>query len=152
MDAESARNDKGPEPKVAYIGEGVVIKGELSAPDTVVVDGLIEGELSARCVRVGVTGSLKGSVTVTDADIRGTVTDKLEVQQLLTVRSTGRVEASISYGELQIEKGAIIAGDISSTDVRSAKGSEQSPGRAKLAPVGGSTVEIKRSAGPTASS
>ena len=49
MDADSTRNDKGPEPKVAYIGEGVVIKGELSAPDTVVVDGLIEGEVSARC-------------------------------------------------------------------------------------------------------
>jgi cytoskeletal protein CcmA (bactofilin family) len=138
------------EPKVAYIGEGVVFKGVLSAPEMIVVDGLIEGEVSARCVRVGVTGALKGSVTVTDADIQGSVSDKLEVKQLLIVRSTGRVEANISYGELQIERGAIITGDVSSTDVRSVKAPDQSGMRAKLAPVAavGQPVELKRTAGP----
>jgi cytoskeletal protein CcmA (bactofilin family) len=153
MVAEDDKEYKKTEPKVAYIGEGVVFKGEIAAPETVIVDGSVEGELSARCVRVGVSGSLKGSITVTDADIQGTVTDKLEVKQLLIIRSTGRVEANVSYGELQIEKGAIITGAVSSTDVRSAKTSDQSMMRAKLAPVAPATsaptLELKRTATPS---
>src|SRR6266545_5613248 len=101
------------EPNVVYIGEGVTFKGELAAPELVVIDGTVEGEVRARCARVGATGTLKGSVVVTDADIQGSVSDKLEVKQLLIVRSTGHIEAEISYGELQIEKGAIISGALS---------------------------------------
>ena len=146
MDSVDDTTEKKPEAKVAYIGEGVIFKGELSAPELVVVDGSVEGELSARCVRVGVSGSLKGTVTVTDADIHGTVSDKLEVKQLLIVRATGRVDANISYGQLQIEKGAILTGELSSTDVRG-KG-EHIAQRAKLAPVGNTTptpaLELKR--------
>jgi cytoskeletal protein CcmA (bactofilin family) len=149
MDSVDETTEKKPDPKVAYIGEGVIFKGELSAPELVVIDGSVEGEVSARCVRVGVSGSLKGTVTVTDADIQGTVSDKLEVKQLLIVRSTGRVDANISYGQLQIEKGAVLTGELSSTDVRS-KG-EHIAQRAKLAPVSTTTptptLELKRAGG-----
>jgi cytoskeletal protein CcmA (bactofilin family) len=153
MDSADETTDKKPDPKVAYIGEGVIFKGELSAPELVVIDGSVEGEVSARCVRVGVSGSLKGTVTVTDADIQGTVSDKLEVKQLLIVRATGRVDANISYGQLQIEKGAVLTGELSSTDVRS-KGEHISQ-RAKLSPVANSTptptLELKRAGGSSAS-
>ena len=149
MDSVDETTEKKPEPKVAYIGEGVVFKGELSAPELIVVDGSIEGEVSARCVRVGVSGSLKGTVTVTDADIHGSISDKLEVKQLLIVRSTGRVDVNISYGQLQIEKGAIITGELASTDVRG-KG-EHIGQRTKLAPVANATptptLELKRAGG-----
>jgi cytoskeletal protein CcmA (bactofilin family) len=148
MDSVDETTEKKPDPKVAYIGEGVIFKGELSAPELVVIDGSVEGEVSARCVRVGVSGSLKGTVTVTDADIQGTVSDKLD-KQLLIVRSTGRVDANISYGQLQIEKGAVLTGELSSTDVRS-KG-EHIAQRAKLAPVSTTTptpaLELKRAGG-----
>ncbi|HEY4919738.1 MAG TPA: polymer-forming cytoskeletal protein [Xanthobacteraceae bacterium] len=129
------------EPNVVYIGEGVTFKGELSAPELVVIDGAVEGEVRARCARVGATGSLKGSVIVTDADIQGSVSDRLEVKQLLIVRSTGHVEAEISYGELQIEKGAIISGALTSTDLRSAN-SDQPQNKAKR--TGPPTLELKR--------
>ena len=33
MDSVDDTNEKKPEPKVAYIGEGVIFKGELSAPE-----------------------------------------------------------------------------------------------------------------------
>jgi len=120
--AEGPETTRTCEPNVVYIGEGVTFKGELSVPELVVIDGTVEGEVRARCARVGTTGSLKGSVIVTDADIQGSVSDRLEVKQLLIVRSTGHVEAEISYGELQIEKGAIISGALTSTDLRSANG------------------------------
>jgi cytoskeletal protein CcmA (bactofilin family) len=139
--SDASDNPKMCEPNVVYIGEGVTFKGELSAPELVIIDGAVEGEVRARSARVGATGSLKGSVIVTDADIQGTVSDKLEVKQLLIVRSTGHIEAEISYGELQIEKGAIITGALSSTDLRSSNADQQSA-KAKRPPP--PTLELKR--------
>ena len=109
------------EANVAYIGEGVIVKGEISVPDILVVDGIVEGNLTARAIRVGPTGSIKGNIVSTEAEVHGSVSEKVEVKQLLIVRSTGRIDGEISYGEVQIEKGAIITGAFSSTDFRSDK-------------------------------
>ena len=61
------------EPNVAYIGAGVTIKGEISAPDVIVVDGVIEGDVTARSIRVGVSGSIKGNVVANEAEVHGTL-------------------------------------------------------------------------------
>ncbi|MEI7803977.1 MAG: polymer-forming cytoskeletal protein [Hyphomicrobiales bacterium] len=109
------------ESNVAYIGEGVTVKGEISVPDIIVVDGTVEGDLTARSIRVGPSGIIKGNIVSTDADVHGSISEKLEVKQLLIVRATGRIDGNISYGEVQIEKGAVISGAFASTDFRSDK-------------------------------
>ncbi|RTL48998.1 MAG: polymer-forming cytoskeletal protein [Bradyrhizobiaceae bacterium] len=109
------------EPNVAYIGEGCNFKGVLQVPDSIVIDGVVEGDLTARSIKVGSSGAIKGNIIATEADIQGTVTENLEVKQLLIVRLTGRIEGTVSYGELQLEKGAVITGSFSSTDFRSEK-------------------------------
>ena len=43
-----------------YIGEGVTIKGEISVPDTLVVCGTVEGDVSVGNLVVGETGVIKG--------------------------------------------------------------------------------------------
>ncbi len=122
MSDQSKMNDFRPsEPNVAYIGEGVTVKGEISVPDIIVVDGIVEGELTARAIRVGPSGAIKGNIISTEADVHGTISEKLEVKQLLIVRATGRIDGNISYGEVQIEKGAVISGGFASTDFRSDK-------------------------------
>ncbi len=118
---EKADGFRPSEPNVAYIGEGVSFKGEIAVPDVIVVDGVVEGDLTARSIRVGPSGAIKGNIVATDADVHGIIAEKLEVKQLLIVRATGRIEGNVSYGELQIEKGAVISGGFSSTDFRSEK-------------------------------
>lgn len=130
---------------VAYIGAGVTLKGEVSVPDLIVVDGAIEGNVTARVVRVGETGVIRGNVSAIEADISGSVSDHVETKQLLLVRSTGRIEGRIVYGEIELEKGAVVAGDLSATDdyravAKSAKTAAQEHGEAEapaLARVGG---------------
>ena len=51
-------------------------------------------------------------------EICGKVVEKLDVKCLLILRSSGRVDANVSYGLLQIEQGASIAGGLSSTEYR----------------------------------
>ena len=108
-----------PDANRLYIGEGVTIKGEISVPDTLVVCGSLEGDVSVGNLVVGETGAIKGRITVAEnAEISGKVFEKLEVKCLLILRSTGRVDGNISYGLLQIEQGASIAGGLSSTEYR----------------------------------
>lgn len=132
------------EPNVVYIGEGCVFKGELQAPEALIIDGTVEGELTARSIRVGATGVVKGNIVVTDADIEGTVIEILEVKQLLTVRSTGRIEANVSYGELQLEKGAVIMGAFSSTDFRPDRKHSQQKEKDKDSPMKESVLKVDR--------
>jgi len=132
------------EPNVVYIGEGCVFKGELQAPEALIIDGTVEGELTARSIRVGATGVVKGNIVVTDADIEGTVIEILEVKQLLTVRSTGRIEANVSYGELQLEKGAVIMGAFSSTDFRPDRKHSQQKEKDKDSPMKESVLNVDR--------
>jgi cytoskeletal protein CcmA (bactofilin family) len=97
---------------VVYVGAGVTLKGQLSVPDVVVVDGLVEGDIKARAVLVGKTGVIRGTIAATEADIGGQVVSHVEIDHLLVVRSTGRVEGRVVYGEIELEKGAVLMGDL----------------------------------------
>ena len=111
--------DSMPDASRLYIGEGVTIKGEISVPDTLVVCGSVEGDVSVGNLVVGETGVIKGRIIVAqNAEISGKVFEKLDVKCLMILRSTSRVDGNVSYGMLQIEQGATIAGGISSTDYR----------------------------------
>jgi len=101
---------------VAYIGAGVTLKGEISVPDLIVVDGAVEGDITARVVCVGQSGVVRGNLSATEADISGWVAEHVEIKQLLIVRATGRVEGRVVYGEIELEKGAVVTGDLSTTD------------------------------------
>jgi cytoskeletal protein CcmA (bactofilin family) len=108
-----------PDASRLYIGEGVTIKGEISVPDTLVVCGSVEGDVSVGNLVVGETGVIKGrTIVAQNAEISGKVFEKLDVKCLMILRSTSRVDGNVSYGMLQIEQGATIAGGISSSEYR----------------------------------
>jgi cytoskeletal protein CcmA (bactofilin family) len=124
----SSAVDSMPDASRLYIGEGVTIKGEISVPDTLVVCGSVEGDVSVGNLVVGETGVIKGRIIVAqNAEISGKVFEKLDVKCLMILRSTSRVDGNVSYGMLQIEQGATIAGGISSTEYRP----EQKPARSE---------------------
>jgi cytoskeletal protein CcmA (bactofilin family) len=95
------------------IREGVTIKGGVTVPDTLVVSGRIEGDVSARKLVVGKTGAIRGKIVVEEsADIFGRVFESLDVKGLLVLRSTSHVDGTVNYGLLQIEQGANLIGEI----------------------------------------
>jgi cytoskeletal protein CcmA (bactofilin family) len=115
---------------ILFVGEMVTIKGEIAVPDTMVVCGVVEGDVSVGNLIVRETGVIKGKIVVAqNAEIFGRVIDKLDVKSHLIVRPTGRVDGDISYGALQIEEGAGIAGDITCNFRH-----EQKPAKCDLSP------------------
>jgi cytoskeletal protein CcmA (bactofilin family) len=117
---------EGAENSCAFFGEGVTFKGSITAPERIVVHGTVEGDLVARDLLVGPTGTIKGNVKVDQADIQGKVLQNIEARVCLSLRKTGRVEGSAVYGDIEIEKGGVLAGEVSSI-----KGNEKADGAAK---------------------
>ena len=76
------------------------------------VNGTLEGELSADELMVGQSGKLIGQITARNADIYGETHDTLTTSNHLVIRSTGRVHGKASYGELEIERGGLVTGTI----------------------------------------
>ncbi len=109
------------EPDTIYVGEGASVKGDILAPNMLVVDGCIEGSVIGRAIWVGPSGEIKGKIVVDEAEIYGKISEKIEVKELLSVHAAGQVFGEITYGELQLEKGAILCGTLSHNDLQSDK-------------------------------
>jgi len=128
----SAKVDRAPEADTLYIGQGATIKGAVVVSTVVVVDGVLEGDIDVDNLFVRATGTISGRIKVAkNAEIAGKVLDKLDVKGLLILRAGGRVNGSISFGTLTIERGATITGEVSSADYRT---NQQSSYRASLQP------------------
>jgi cytoskeletal protein CcmA (bactofilin family) len=148
--AKNAMDFRPEEENVAYIGAGVTLKGEISASDLIIVDGAIEGDVSARVIQVGQGGVIRGNVSATEADVSGWISDHIETKQLLVVRASGRVEGKVTYGEIELEKGAVITGDLTALeDYRATKAPAAKAAAAERMEVAGalpkpSTSSIER--------
>jgi cytoskeletal protein CcmA (bactofilin family) len=116
------------ESSCAYFGEGVVFKGSITAPEKVVVHGSVEGEIVARDLLVGPTGMITGRVSVDQANIQGKVFDHIVAKVCLSLRKTGRIEGSASYGEIEIEKGGVLSGEVSTIKSSESSDATQIPG------------------------
>ena len=106
-------NDKAIEAGCIVVGEGVTVTGEFSVPGRAVINGAIAGDLKADELLVGATGKVVGSVKVRRADIHGETHEKLMASELLVIRSTGRVNGSVIFGGIEIERGGSMHGTLS---------------------------------------
>jgi len=95
------------------VGEGVVLNGTLTVPNKALVSGAINGDLTVHSLTVGDTGKIEGKVDCQIADIAGHVKDDLRVNELLIIRAGSTISGNIYYKEIEIEKGAKIAGQLS---------------------------------------
>ncbi len=95
-----------------YIGEGVVFTGSIKAPNQAIISGKFDGELDARDVLIGVSGVVTGQTTAEFIDVKGVLNEAVTSRELLIVRDTGRVRGTVTYGEIEIERGGQVKGDM----------------------------------------
>ena len=103
--------------RTLIIGPGVSVKGEITSCNRLIVEGKIEAKL-ADCQNVIIKegGIFKGESTTENADVQGSFDGNLVVRGRLLVRASGRVSGKIAYGEIEIERGGKISGEISHED------------------------------------
>jgi len=95
-----------------YAGPGIKLKGEINGCDTLRVEGVVDGNAVARQLILCPGGSFLGTAEIDEAEIEGNFDGTLNVHGKLFLRSTGRITGTLSYGQIEIEKGGEIAGQI----------------------------------------
>ena len=100
--------------KRLIVGQGIRLSGEISSCDRLVVEGAVEATLNdTRALEIAESGRFTGGCEVEEADISGVYEGDLTVRKRLFVRGTGKLTGTVRYGELELERGGQIAGNIS---------------------------------------
>jgi cytoskeletal protein CcmA (bactofilin family) len=104
---------KGSAKRVLTVGPDIQMKGEIMTCDRVVIEGAVDATLrEVHTVELAESGSLKGMAEVQDAEISGVFEGDLLVRGRLIIYSTGKVRGNVTYGEIEIERGGQISGNI----------------------------------------
>src|SRR5438477_5902822 len=104
--------------RTLIIGPGVSVKGEITSCNRLIVEGKIEAKL-ADCPNVIIKegGVFNGESTTENAEVQGSFDGNLVVGGRLLVQATGPVSGKTAYGDIEIERGGKISGEISHEEV-----------------------------------
>jgi cytoskeletal protein CcmA (bactofilin family) len=95
------------------VGREITLSGEITSCDKLMVEGSVEANLTnCRDVDIAESGLFKGSASIEEAEIRGRFEGNLVVRKRLLIKASGRVSGTIRYGQIEIECGGQISGDI----------------------------------------
>ena len=105
------------------VGKGLSVAGEITSCDVLVVEGKVEAKLNdGKMLEITESGQFRGSVEIENADIAGRYDGQLVVHGRLTVRSTGRISGMVKYGELEVNAGGQVIGEMQVTTAGAAAG------------------------------
>jgi cytoskeletal protein CcmA (bactofilin family) len=102
-----------PEHKKLIVGRDISLNGEIRTCDTLVVEGRVEAVLQdCKNIEILTPGEFKGAAEVDVADISGQFNGDLTARSRLIVRTGGKVLGKIRYGQLEIERGGVLSGEV----------------------------------------
>ncbi|MDD4820033.1 MAG: polymer-forming cytoskeletal protein [Flavobacteriales bacterium] len=91
------------------ISRGTTLKGELVSDGNFRIDGVFEGNITTEGrIVVGESGSIKGDVICSDAEVEGTIEGDVKVTDALSIKSTGKIIGVVKTKRLAMELGAIL--------------------------------------------
>src|SRR2546423_14399067 len=127
------------EARTLIVGAGMSVSGTITSCDRLVAEGTVDAKLDGcQQVIVAQTGVFRGNVSTDHADVHGRFEGELVVQKRLLVRAAGHVSGTVSYGEIEIECGGRIAGQIKPQESAT---SQPRPAQAGKNPLTGSPQE-----------
>ena len=93
------------------IGKGTVLEGNIETYGNIRIEGKIIGNIKSKSkIALGHSSHVEGNITAQNADLEGEVKGKIEISELLVLKSTAVIHGDISTGKLVVEPGAIFNG------------------------------------------
>lgn len=98
----------------SMIGESVMIKGEMTSAEDVMIQGAIEGVIyfKANSLGIGPHASIKGNVFVKAMVAQGEIKGDVYASEQVILRKPGHVTGTIHAPRISIESGAVLSGGI----------------------------------------
>ena len=120
--------------RVLTVGNDILLKGEIATCDRLVIEGKVDATLNdVHTVEIAESGSFKGSAVIEDAEISGLFEGDLTVRNRLVIYATGKVRGKITYGEIEIQRGGELSGEIKSNATQSMTGRSRAVKEEKVA-------------------
>lgn len=96
---------------VNLLGNGTSIEGNIRSEGDFRIDGKLKGSIVSKGkIVIGNTGEVEGEIECQNADVSGRVNAKILVKELLSFKSSAKIEGDIKTGKLAIEPGAKFSG------------------------------------------
>lgn len=93
--------------KTNRIVESTIIKGDISSSSDFRLDGQLIGNFQSKGkLVIGPAGNIKGDINCKNADIEGKFEGKIQVSELLTIKSKASIHGEVICGKLAVEPGA----------------------------------------------
>ena len=118
--------------RVAMVGEGISITGDVAADSNLKIEGRIEGRAvtSTQDVEVSESGIIQASITAKVVRIAGAVAGDINGSEKVVISKSGRVQGNIVAPRVQLDDGALFRGSIDMTPAQKeqpAKAAESKP-------------------------
>lgn len=111
------------------IGAGMRVMGDCTFRDGLQIEGDVIGNVIAEPGASSVlvitdTGSVLGEISADHVVIGGSVTGPVHAREMLELQSRARVQGDVKYKTLEMQQGAVIAGQLQPQVTRPAMASE----------------------------
>jgi cytoskeletal protein CcmA (bactofilin family) len=131
---------------VATIGKSVVVKGELSGSEDLIVDGEVEGSISLRgqTCTVGPNGRVRANIEARNVIVHGRVNGDIHATERVELRKTASLAGDIATARISIDDGAFFKGgiDIQKPEPASSKPEVKPQASAAAAPATAPTAPV----------
>jgi cytoskeletal protein CcmA (bactofilin family) len=99
---------------IVNIGKSVVIKGELSGSEDLIIEGQVEGKIELRqnVLTIGPNGKIKAQIFAKAVVVQGEVTGNITATEKVDIRDNGSVDGDITSPRVAIAEGAHFRGSI----------------------------------------
>ena len=96
------------------IGKSVVIKGELSGSEDLVIEGQVDGKIELRqnVLTIGANGKIKASIFAKQVVVFGEVIGNITASEKVDIRDNGSVDGDLASPRVAIAEGAHFRGSI----------------------------------------
>ena len=96
------------------IGQSIVIKGEVSGEEDLLIQGRVEGNinLNGNQVSVGESGEVYANIQAKVIQINGKVTGDISANEKVIISKSGNVHGNIIAPRVTLEDGAMFKGSI----------------------------------------
>jgi cytoskeletal protein CcmA (bactofilin family) len=110
---------------MANIGKSIVIKGDLSGNEDLVIEGKVEGkiDLPNNRLTIGAGGQVQAQVHAKNVVVVGRVAGNVSASERLEIQASGIVEGDVEAPRLVVAEGAVLNGSVK----MSAKGAAAHP-------------------------
>jgi len=99
------------------IGASIKVKGNFQGQGNIIIEGTLEGSLKTDSnIFVGDQAKITANIEASDVIVTGEVRGNIKAKNYLAIGDTAKIFGDVQYGEISVERGAIINGQLSNSN------------------------------------